>query len=269
MMLVSDKNGILAVNHAQHEMLGYHASEMYGMFPWDWDANFSKDEIIDMMHRGEVENLRFETLHKRKDGSVFPVEVTANSMTVDDESLFFCVARDLTKLKQQQQYIDHLARTDELTGLANRRELNRIISHHISQANKTDSCFSVVMLDIDLFKSINDKYGHSVGDLVLQEFSGYVKAMIRKSDFFARWGGEEFFIVLPDTNQANAVKISEKLFSKVEKTECAGLAITVSAGVVEYTPGESLESLLKRVDSAVYRAKNKGRNRVEVAETFF
>jgi diguanylate cyclase (GGDEF)-like protein len=242
---------------------------MYGMFPWDWDANFSKDEIIDMMHRGEVENLRFETLHKRKDGSVFPVEVTANSMTVDEESLFFCVSRDLTALKQQQQYIDYLARTDELTGLANRRELNRIISHHISQANNTDSCFSVVMLDIDLFKSINDKYGHAVGDLVLQKFSENVKAMIRKSDFFARWGGEEFFIVLPDTNQANAVKISEKLRSKIEAIDCAGMAITVSVGVVEYIPGESLENLLKRVDSAVYKAKHNGRNRVEVAETFF
>jgi PAS domain S-box-containing protein len=137
MMLVSNKNGILAVNYAQHEMLGYELSEMYGMFPWQWDANFTKVEIIDMMHRGEVENLRFETLYKRKDCSLFPVEVTANSMTVDDETVFFCVARDLTELKQQQAHIDNLARTDDLTQLPNRRELNRVINTYISQANSS------------------------------------------------------------------------------------------------------------------------------------
>jgi diguanylate cyclase (GGDEF)-like protein len=121
------------------------------------------------------------------------------------------------------------------------------------------------MLDIDLFKAINDKYGHAVGDLVLQEFSGNVKSMIRKSDFFARWGGEEFFIVLPNTNQSDALLIVEKLRSQIEKTACAGLAITVSAGVAEYSRAESLESILKRVDAAVYKAKDNGRNRIELA----
>jgi diguanylate cyclase (GGDEF)-like protein/PAS domain S-box-containing protein len=268
MMLVSNKNGILAVNHAQYEMLGYEASEMYGMFPWQWDAHFSKEEIIAMMHRGEMENLRFETLHKRKDGSVFPVEVTANSMTVDGESLFFCIARDLTELKHQQEYVDHLASTDELTDLPNRRELNRVMNQQIAKSNDDNSLFSVVMIDIDFFKTINDKFGHSIGDVVLKEFGQSVKTMIRKADFISRWGGEEFFIILPDTDRVLAKQIAEKLRTQIQQAEFGGMAITISVGVAEYTSGESLETILKRVDAAVYQAKANGRNRVELAEHF-
>ncbi len=267
MMLLSNKNGLLVVNHAQNEMLGYSASEMYGMFPWQWDANFTKDEIVDMMHRGEVENLRFETIHRRKTGELFPVEVTANSMTVDGESLFFCIARDLTELKQQQDYIDQLARTDELTGLPNRRELNRMMNQYISIANAENGSFSVAMFDVDFFKNINDRYGHDIGDVVLKEFSQAVKAMIRKADFFSRWGGEEFLIIFPDTDQFLAAQITEKLREKIEKAEIGGMAITISAGVAEYAIGESLENIVKRVDSAVYKAKKNGRNRVEISST--
>jgi diguanylate cyclase (GGDEF)-like protein/PAS domain S-box-containing protein len=265
MMLLSNKSGVLAVNQAQLEMLGYSATEMYGMFPWEWDAHFSKAQILEMMQRGEVENLRFETVHKRKDGHLFPVDVTANSMTAGDESLFFCVARDLTESKKQQDYIEHLARTDELTELPNRRELNQFLKHQIRDSNATNMPFSALMIDLDLFKGINDKFGHAIGDLVLKEFSQVVKTLIRKADFFARWGGEEFFIVLPDTEEKVALKIAEKLRLNIEKTEIGGMRITISVGVSGYLLGESLELMLKRADKALYKAKENGRNRVELS----
>jgi diguanylate cyclase (GGDEF)-like protein len=116
-----------------------------------------------------------------------------------------------------------------------------------------------------LFKGINDKFGHAIGDLVLKEFSQVVKTLIRKADFFARWGGEEFFIVLPDTEEKVALKIAEKLRLNIEKTEIGGMRITISVGVSGYLLGESLELMLKRADKALYKAKENGRNRVELS----
>ena len=118
------------------------------------------------------------------------------------------------------------------------------------------------MFDIDFFKKINDKYGHDAGDRVLQEYSLLIQNSLRDSDTLCRIGGEEFIIILPQTEKKDAQKLAEKLRKLVEKTKLT-VSLTISLGVSEYIPGEDIDSLIKRADKALYRAKNGGRNRVE------
>jgi diguanylate cyclase (GGDEF)-like protein len=122
------------------------------------------------------------------------------------------------------------------------------------------------MFDIDFFKSVNDNHGHDAGDDVLKALAETVKNGIRKSDVLARWGGEEFLILLPETNLVNAISSAEKLIAEVRNLvfEKCG-SITVSIGVTEYRLNESPDSVLKRVDELVYNAKNDGRNRIRYA----
>jgi diguanylate cyclase (GGDEF)-like protein len=113
------------------------------------------------------------------------------------------------------------------------------------------------------FKAVNDKYGHDVGDNVLKEYTKIISSLLRSSDIFCRIGGEEFVIILPHTNIENAKSIAQKLRITVESSKVI-IPITISFGVVEYKKGENLDSIFKRVDNALYKAKKSGRNRVEV-----
>ena len=122
---------------------------------------------------------------------------------------------------------------------------------------------SVVMFDIDFFKQVNDKYGHSVGDEVLIEYTKLINSLLREGDVFSRIGGEEFMIILPYATRDDAQKISEKFRLAVESFKKI-VPITMSFGVVEYVKGEDIEHVFQRVDGALYKAKHSGRNRVVI-----
>ena len=128
---------------------------------------------------------------------------------------------------------------------------------------------SLLLFDLDHFKRINDVHGHHSGDAVLCEVVRRAAAVLRASDAFARWGGEEFIVLLPETALAAALHVGEKVLDTVRRTPVAvagaALAVTCSAGVVEWRPGETLEAMLRRADDALYRAKNRGRDRIEQA----
>ena len=121
----------------------------------------------------------------------------------------------------------------------------------------------MMILDIEKFKSVNDNYGHQVGDIVLKEFTQIIKYNIRQNDIFGRWGGEEFMIIAPNTSLENSINLAQKLRAIVQthNFEIIGLK-TCSIGVSEYTIGDKLEDVIKRADEALYLAKNSGRNRV-------
>lgn len=162
---------------------------------------------------------------------------------------------------RREREIYELATHDPLTKIYNRKGLLDILKQKIGEVKRYKRELSVIFFDIDHFKQINDKYGHVVGDKVLQELSKTVSENIRKSDIFARWGGEEFLILLPETSKEQAVVLAEKLretiadqkFEKVQKVTC-------SFGVTELQKNDSLEDLLKRVDKLLYKAKSLGRN---------
>lgn len=158
--------------------------------------------------------------------------------------------------------------TDPLTGLYNRLRLKDVLPREMARADRSGSALSVVMFDIDRFKRINDSFGHATGDKVLVALSRVAAGSLRATDHLVRWGGEEFLVVLPDANAAEARIVAEKLRQAIanHRFDEAG-RITVSFGVAQYAPGEVTADLIARADRTLYQAKANGRNRVEVAPT--
>ncbi|MBF0336324.1 MAG: GGDEF domain-containing protein [Nitrospirae bacterium] len=158
------------------------------------------------------------------------------------------------------------ATIDPLTGLLNRRALYKFIEHDIANARRHNTGLSIIMYDIDHFKRVNDTYGHFVGDVVLQEVSRIVGAAIRKSDYVARFGGEEFLIVLPYTPLKEAIEIAERLRQSIEHNRfdiCGNvIAITSSFGVAELRECSDRDSIVCEADAMLYEAKRLGRNTV-------
>jgi len=176
-------------------------------------------------------------------------------------------AQQNRKLKQANETIARLARTDSLTGLANRRTLNEALQGEIDRAGRQNGTLSVIMADLDHFKAINDRYGHLAGDQVLAGVASVLENHSRPYDLAARYGGEEFVLLLPLTSTDDAIAIAERIRNEVGKIAVPGrpIPITASFGVANWMTGETPDELLARADSALYRAKDSGRNRVEDA----
>jgi len=140
--------------------------------------------------------------------------------------------------------------------------MNIRLNEEILKAKRYNTPLSIIYFDIDHFKQINDTYGHKKGDFILKEVSKIILQNIRKTDIFGRWGGEEFIIILPFTNLENALILAEKLRKKIEEHDFDGINITISFGVTELKIDDNADTLINRADEALYKAKNKGRNRV-------
>jgi len=161
--------------------------------------------------------------------------------------------------------LKELATTDSLTSIYNRRKFNEVLSYELRRDERYPSGLSLVLCDLDNFKLINDKYGHNTGDEVLKSFSKMVKGLIRSSDTFARWGGEEFVLLLPETGFETAMQIAEKIRQETENFLFSDTCrITASFGVTQFLEGDTETVLINRADEALYKAKTNGRNRLEV-----
>jgi two-component system cell cycle response regulator len=173
------------------------------------------------------------------------------------------------RLRHNVQLSLEMAITDQLTGLHNRRYMARHLDNLIASSKRSGKPLSFVIMDIDYFKSINDTNGHDIGDEVLKEFASRIAANVRGIDLACRYGGEEFVVVMPDTDVAFAYSVAERLRQQIEVTPIVisrtpnELKITVSMGIAKSEGGEDTsEALLHRADQALYRAKRTGRNRV-------
>ena len=156
------------------------------------------------------------------------------------------------------------ARTDELTGLPNRRALDEAIASAFAGAERSGRPFAIVMADVDRFKAMNDTFGHAAGDAILASFAHRLRAALRMPDRAYRYGGEEFCLVLPDTDSAGAHALAERARVRVALPADAQMhALTASFGVAAWQPGDAIDSLFGRADRALYRAKKSGRDRVE------
>jgi len=153
---------------------------------------------------------------------------------------------------------------DGLTGIYNRTKFNEFLSYELERVKRTSHSFSCILLDIDHFKNFNDTFGHLIGDEILITLATTVQKQIRTTDKFARWGGEEFTILLVDTTPKEAILIAEKVRKKIEEIvhPIAG-SISASFGVTGFREGDEINSIFKRCDDALYKAKESGRNRVE------
>jgi polar amino acid transport system substrate-binding protein len=160
--------------------------------------------------------------------------------------------------------LEQLSNTDMLTGIANRRWLNHAFEKEIARVHRYHSTFSAIMLDVDHFKSINDNFGHHAGDHVLKTIAKLIDEATRENDLAGRWGGEEFLILCPETDQYGALQLAETVRQKIQSYDFdIPLRITASLGVAEYRKNQSLEELIKFVDAALYSAKKAGRNQVK------
>ncbi len=222
-----------------------------------------------------------------KDGSSYVVDTTVIPiLDVDGDIIEFIAVRhditDFEKTKEQLQNINKVmknkvdelysvtssleekATRDELTGLYNRAKFEEIFSYEINKAKHYNKTLSVILFDIDHFKQINDNLGHQAGDVALKELSALIANNIKTSDIFARWGGEEFIILLPDTDIDGAMQFAQKLRKLIKANNFSDIGqMTASFGVGEYEEYEDKLTLFEKVDKALYIAKNNGRDRVE------
>jgi diguanylate cyclase (GGDEF)-like protein len=167
------------------------------------------------------------------------------------------------ELKKQKELAEKLAVTDQLTGLLNRHAMEMVIHEKMTKYSRTHQPMSLLMMDIDHFKHINDTYGHHIGDEVLKYFASILKSHIKSSDYFARWGGEEFIILSLNKSVDEAIFFAEELRHAVDSFEHENFpSFTVSIGVAEYKSKQTFECWYEEVDKLLYEAKEKGRNRV-------
>lgn len=167
-------------------------------------------------------------------------------------------------IEEKARIFQVMANTDALTELNNRKFVDSLLRHEAIRANRNNTPLTLMLLDIDHFKNINDTYGHQTGDMVLKRVAKLLKATVRAVDCAARWGGEEFLLVCPETSLSPAVELAERIRTQIEQLHFEkGLKITISIGVAEYLVGERTEKTIGRADERLYQAKSNGRNRVE------
>lgn len=192
-------------------------------------------------------------------------------VTLTLESIF-CFVLETTRQSARNKLVsfarahEHAARTDELTGLANRREMLNRLNAEFLRYQRAGHHFSIALIDLDLFKQVNDTFGHDAGDLVLQRFAEITLGVTRQTDLAARWGGEEFMLLLPDTTLLQALALAERLRSEIANTSFThngvSIPVTLSAGVCSISNASSVNELLKQADVQLYTAKGSGRNQI-------
>jgi diguanylate cyclase (GGDEF)-like protein len=162
--------------------------------------------------------------------------------------------------------LEFLSRRDALTGAFNRRHMTTLLDEEHKRQRRTGRPMAIAMLDIDWFKQVNDRHGHAAGDSVLKQLTQAAGAALRQTDVLARWGGEEFLLLMPETTLAQALVVAERAREQVRRCDwsqvASGLAVSISCGVSEHAGDRPLAQTLERADAALYRAKQEGRNRV-------
>ncbi len=262
-------NPIIYVNPAFERITGYRAAEAVGQSPaFLYGADREQPELEKIRqalahHQADSALLR----NYRKDGSLFWNEL--HIAPVHDEAgvltHFVGILNDVTAYKRYEEQLEYQAHHDELTGLPNRNLMRDRLDQALIHARRYERMLAVVFVDIDQFKVINDSLGHSAGDHVLRQFAGRLKRLARQGDTVARYGGDEFILILVDLASADdlphiAARLLEEAAHPIDYGE-RSLTLTISAGISLYPrDGDNGETLLKNADAAMYRAKELGRN---------
>ena len=234
-----------------------------------WEINTLGRHILPVMHEiahlpGGHKPLHF--VHKLADGTSRHVQTYAGPIEIYGNKLMLCIIHDITEQKRLEQELERAALRDVLTGLLNRRHFYQVTEPEQTHAISLTQDYSLLLIDTDRFKSINDLFGHLKGDEVLCALARTLESCARKDDLIFRWGGEEFVLLLPRTSLDVALNLAEVIRATVAKVTLPGLPrFTVSIGVARHETNESIDELFKRVDDALYKAKNEGRNRVLAA----
>jgi diguanylate cyclase (GGDEF)-like protein len=270
LVILSDGNTLKQANTATLSAVGYTSLESFLQdhtcicdFFEEIDGyiyNFADKSWIDfVMDNPQIDHKAVMFDQRMRMQRVFLIK--AAKFYLKSYNLYIVTLTDISDLEEMYEQMKDQAVKDELTRIYNRRKFNSVLDKEINRANHSYTAFALIMFDIDDFKEVNDTYGHEEGDRVLVDITDNVRKQIRQSDTFARWGGEEFMLLLPTASLESANLLAEKLRSTIESQERDPVGrVTCSFGVVEYRLGETKQSLLKRVDEQLYHSKASGKN---------
>jgi diguanylate cyclase (GGDEF)-like protein/PAS domain S-box-containing protein len=265
---------ILDVNERACDLYGLSRAELIGMSveSLSHDVQLGKAQIDETLAAGT--NRRFQAMHYRSDGTLLHLDISAAVVSYQGRRAILSSNRDITEFKRLEEALRELSIRDELTKLYNRREMSRIVSEEVERCRRYNRDMSLLMIDIDWFKRVNDTWGHQAGDEILQGIARLLSENTRATDHVARYGGEEMVVILPETAGKQALIVAEHLRCKIaehefevsnddesEGAEPLRLNVTISVGLSSYS-GEfnTEEALLVAADRALYEAKRKGRN---------
>ncbi len=290
-LVVDNDKKVVAWNRAMEELSGVPKSEMLGKGNYAYTVPFygeARSNLLDLLDLDDQE-LASRYSQVRRTGSGLAAETFCPALHNGAGAHIWAVVallhdaegqkagaieaiRDISEAKRMEselleanKRLEKMARIDELTGIYNRRMFLELLQAELAISCRYNTPVSLIMLDIDHFKKINDTLGHNMGDHVLQELARLVSSRIRTHDIFGRWGGEEFMVLVPQNDLEQAIQLAEILRELIASHDFGnGLRVTASLGVTGYIYEEPTESLVERADTAMYQAKNNGRNRVEV-----
>lgn len=271
MMLRNRK--IIWCNRGMSKILGYTQAELIGASTKMLFAHASKYEEIGRVaypiEHGKPYRTQFEM--RKSNGQKVWVDISGAAVAYD-ASLTLWLLSDISTLKSLEEELSHQVNHDFLTGLSSRSWFMRQAEIEVHRALRYNNPLSIIMMDIDFFKRINDTHGHQAGDMVLKNVAELCRHMLRDSDVCGRLGGEEFALLLPETDKHQALEVAERLRVGLEKAKITlpadetTLQLTVSIGVSSVTNGmDTVDAMIARADKALYDAKNAGRNRVYAA----
>ena len=242
----------------------------------DGEVRYANPAAVRMLGRSgkELHDCRFDRRHRQgtqqefevvsRNGEKKIIEARFSQLQWDDESLRIVSLRDITQRWKVQKQLAERARRDSLTDLPNRGWMSHELDRMVSEARRYGSSLSVVMMDLDDFKAVNDRWGHGAGDELVKAFADTLRGWVRSADLPARYGGDEFAVVMPHTNLSAAVQMARRLrdeFARIEDHRNESRT-TFSAGVAELGEEGTADSILKRADRGLYEAKSRGKDQI-------
>ncbi|SFD35521.1 PAS domain S-box-containing protein/diguanylate cyclase (GGDEF) domain-containing protein [Thiohalospira halophila DSM 15071] len=267
-IIITDAEGLIQrVNPAFEAVTGYPAGEVIGCTPAVLQSGCHDTAFYAGMWSALHEQGWWsgEVWNRRRDGSLYPQweSITALHDRRGKVTHYVAVFHDISEQKRLEEALSEQATHDRLTGLFNRARLEELLEYEHERIRRSGGSCALVLLDIDHFKVVNDTHGHPAGDAVLRALAECLEQQLRRVDQAGRWGGEEFLLLLPDTDPAGAATLADRLRNAVRGLELPPVGqITISAGVAHLAPEESVAATLQRLDDALYAAKAAGRDRV-------
>ena len=267
----TDAEGITRyVCPAVKDVLGYSATEIIGRPAADFYPNPQDRDNLQKAIKDQGFVRDFPGQMQRKDGQIIDISISSTAI-LDEEGKFAGIEgiwRDITERRQLERELERLATTDELTGIANRRQILQQLDHVHKRFIRLHHPLVVFILDLDFFKRVNDQYGHVAGDVLLKEFIARVKQQIREIDYLGRLGGEEFIVILDETDEKTAEQIGQRILEAVRQmpfkiSPDVSVPVTVSIGATcARQRDKTITQLLEHADRALYAAKGNGRDQL-------
>jgi diguanylate cyclase (GGDEF)-like protein/PAS domain S-box-containing protein len=268
LILVTDLEGnIVYLNDAFNKKLGYSKDELIGTHSRILKSGMQNEKFYQKMWNSILKTGTFSDIFisRTKDGTLFydKKHITTIKDIEGNPIFYVSTSTDITKQIKKQKNLESQVYIDSLTETFNKKKFEEVMQEQIKTYHNSNKVFSLILIDIDFFKKINDEYGHDIGDYILVQFAKLIRENIRDTDLLFRWGGEEFAIIVQSTKE-HAFKIAEKLRIQIANKSFDSVTITSSFGISEISQNMDKNTLFSNADKALYKAKHNGRDQVQI-----